>query len=290
MSLYQLLYAISQGSPINLDSLYRVMPSGIHPKDIFGDYEMVAKNKYKVSIVDQQKFMDLLTQSKAPTTRTEAAGHTLQSSHYLGCDSAYMLCFPLMPDLLSANGLTENHPASVENFRKDHQASLPRHLLSVASVRAQELPMLFKPTKHAILIENQDCFFDWQRLMPHFGSTVNMDECDIYFAGGKRILNPAFASFLKQYDNLYCAFDYDLDGLKMARGLMLKRYANTHVLVPDKLSLLEALFTFKPSSTARFLESLTICKDMNLLDLHETMSSTQHFMEQEALLGVPKPS
>jgi hypothetical protein len=224
---------------------------------------MVAKNRYIVNITDQSRFDELLEQSKAPTNRIEAATHALQSSHYIACDSAYMLCFPV---------------------------SSSRVLLPVACVRSQALPMQFRPAKYAVLIENQDCFFDWQLLMRHFASSVNVSECDIYFAGGKRILNPAMAQFLKQYETLYCAFDYDLDGLKMACSLITKQYAITHVLIPDRLTELSGLFTFKPASTERFLESLKQCEQMNLPDLRQVISTTQHFMEQEALLSVSKPS
>jgi hypothetical protein len=286
MSLHQLLYAISQGKAINLDSLHKALPSNVSPKDIFGENELVAKNKYIVSIVDRQRFDNLLAQSKAPATRAQAASHSLQSSHYVACDSAYMLCFPLHSAVSATQSAFKlNNLANAKSSAQENKIFLPRTLLSVASVRTQALPALFTPAKHAILIENQDCFFDWQKLICHFAETVNIGECDIYFAGGKRILNPAFAPFLMQYDNLYCAFDYDLDGLKMARSLITKQYADTKVLLPDTLSNLHTLFTFKPSSTQSFLESLKICKDMSLFDLNTVISATQHFMEQEALLS-----
>jgi hypothetical protein len=286
VSLYQLLDAIRQGKPINSGSLYKALPDHINTKEIFGEHEMVAKNKYIVEIVDQQRFEALLAQSRAPTTRAEAASHTLQSSHYVACDSSYMLCFPVNSYVSSLDNLfkqkkltnTDAPEPKFENIQR-------RNLLTVATIRRQILPMLFKPAKHAILIENQDCFFDWETLIQHFVSTLNESECDIYFAGGKRVLNTAFAPFLSKYDTLYCAFDYDLDGLKMARSLIRMNYADTRVLLPDNLVGLHSLFTFKPTSTKRFLESLEVCEDMNLLKLHEVISETQHFMEQEALLN-----
>ncbi|WP_395341850.1 hypothetical protein PN836_020265 [Ningiella sp. W23] len=290
MSLYQILYTISQGKPINLGSLHKALPSNINPQDIFGNNEMVAKNRYRVDVIDQSRFNDLLAQSKAPTTRREAASHALQSSHYKACDSAYMLCFPVGAEHTKELGHNYELAQGHDSLITDDEAQAPRQLLSVASVRSKALPMQFTSAKYAVLIENQDCFFDWQLLMRHFGTSVNVSECDIYFAGGKRILNPALAVFLKQYKRLYCAFDYDLDGLKMAKSIISKRYATTQVLIPDRLLELCNLFTFKPSSTAIFVEALKQCDDMNLAELSEVIRSTQHFMEQEALLSVLEPS
>lgn len=286
MSLYQLLYAISQGKPINLDSLHKALPKNIKANDIFGSNEMVAKNKYILNIIDQTKFDMLMAQSKAPITRIEAASHALQSSHYIACDSAYMLCFPVRVEGFELSERDDVTATNSNSSTKNIKSLKSRTLMPVASVRSHILPMQFTPAKSAILIENQDCFFDWQRLLQHFSSSVNVDECDIYFAGGKRILNPALAPFLRQYESLYCAFDYDLDGLKIARSLLNKHYADTQILIPDKLNQLSTLFTFKPASTQRFLDSLQQCDDMNLPVLREVISTTQHFMEQEALLSV----
>jgi hypothetical protein len=290
VSLYQLLYAISQGKPINLDSLHKALPKNIKANDIFGSNEMVAKNKYILNVIDQTKFDVLLAQSKAPITRIEAASHVLQSSHYIACDSAYMLCFPVRSKCFEVSERDDATATSSNSSTKNVKSLKSRTLTPVASVRSHILPMHFTPAKSAILIENQDCFFDWKRLMRHFSSSVNPGECDIYFAGGKRILNPAFAPFLRQYESLYCAFDYDLDGLKIARSLLNKQYADTQILIPDKLTQLSTLFTFKPSSTQRFLDSLHQCDDMNLPDLREVIRATQHFMEQEALLSVTEPA
>jgi hypothetical protein len=290
VSLYQLLYNISQGKPINLDSLHKALPKNIKANDIFGNNEMVAKNKYILNVIDQTKFDVLLAQSKAPVTRTEAASHVLQSSHYIACDSAYMLSFPVHAECFDELEPDDATAISYNSSTTNIKSLSSRTLMPVASVRSHILPMQFTPAKSAILVENQDCFFDWQRLMRHFSSSVNAGECDIYFAGGKRILNPALAPFLRQYESLYCAFDYDLDGLKIAKSLLNKQYADTQILIPDKLTQLSTLFTFKPASTQRFLDSLQQCDDMNLPELREVISATQHFMEQEALLSVIEPA
>ncbi|WP_371194623.1 hypothetical protein, partial [Glaciecola sp. SC05] len=134
MSLYQLLYAISQGKPINLDSLHKALPKNIKANDIFGSNEMVAKNKYILNVIDQTKFDVLLAQSKAPVTRTEAASHVLQSSHYIACDSAYMLCFPVPVDCLEVLERDEAIATGNNSSTKNIKSFNSRTLMPVASV------------------------------------------------------------------------------------------------------------------------------------------------------------
>ncbi|WP_371195470.1 hypothetical protein, partial [Glaciecola sp. SC05] len=134
MSLYQLLYAISQGKPINLRSLHKALPKNIKVNDIFGGNEMVAKNKYILNVIDQTKFDLLLAQSKAPVTRTEAASHVLQSSHYIACDSAYMLCFPVRAECLEVSARDDAITVSGNSSTENVKSLAYRTLMPVASV------------------------------------------------------------------------------------------------------------------------------------------------------------
>lgn len=289
MTLLKLLTNIQEGKPINVDSLLKVLPGNINWRTIFDANDKVAKNRYKVGILDPQAFALLLEQSQPPKTRSEAASHAIHSSHYVGCDSAYMLCYPASNEL--SLYVPSAHSVAVAQSTTAIQSSLrDRHLLTVASTNNQPLPSLFAPAKHAILIENQDCFFEWQRFMRHFRLSVDCSQCDVFYAGGKRILNSAFAPFLGQYENMYCAFDYDLDGLKIAKSLISKNYANTQILVPDELQSITTLFSFQPRKLETLLEAVSLSKAMGLIQLSEVIASTQHFMEQEALLTLSKPS
>lgn len=283
MSLNKLLINIQQGKPINVDSLRKAMPVNVDWRDIFDASQMVAKNKFKVTVIDSKRFSVLLSQSQLPASRAEAARHTFVSSHRVSCDSAYMLCFP------AQSVINLDHKNSKAGNTKSADA-LARNLLSVASVNKQALPSLFVAAKNAILIENQDCFFQWQAFTSHFQSSIDIHECDVFFAGGKRILNAAFAPFLQQYEHIYCAFDYDLDGLKMAQNVVSKAYTKTHIVLPDKLNSLAGLFVFEPQNLTKLIEAQRICKEMGLVELHNIFSTTKHFMEQEALLNITKPS
>lgn len=283
MSLIKLLTKIQQGKPINVDSLRKAMPNNIDWRDMFDASQMVANNKYKVTVIDNKKFSVLLEQSQLPASRAQAARHKFVSSHSVACDSAYMLCFPVQSDMALGHNNSNASGALGAN-------ALARNLLSVASVNKQALPSLFISAKNAILIENQDCFFQWQAFTSHFQSSIDIHECDVFFAGGKRILNNAFAPFLQQYEHLYCAFDYDLDGLKMAQNLVSKAHTKTYILLPDTLNRLSSLFVFEPQNLTKLIDAQRICKEMGLIELHNIFSTTKHFMEQEALLNITKPS
>jgi len=270
MTLHQLLLNIQQGKPVNFASVCKKLPKSHTWQSLFSP-EPVGNNKHLVSIIDRAAFALLVQQSKRASTREDAAIHNFASSHDIKCSSAYMLCFP----------------ANMPHLRKSHLKQAPRILSAVAVTNDFILPLPFKPAPNAILIENQDCFFEWRRLLEHYEDQIDLSDSDIYFSAGSRILNKSFAGLLKKYSYIDCAFDYDFAGLETAVLLHQRRYAELQFLVPGNLSQMHNLFKFKANSTKDVVNMIRLCEQLDMPELAAIISETRHFMEQEALLTLP---
>ncbi len=267
MNLTTLLLSIQQKKTVNFAQVIKKLPSTIHWQSLFSA-ELVAKNKHLVSILDAEAFETLLHHSQLAITRSQAASHLYESSHSVNCDSAYLLCFPVPTSILG-------------------KQMIDRDLTVAAVSQNKMLPLPFaKYAKHAILIENQDCFFQWQTLLSHFAQSIDLAHSDIYFSAGSRVLNPAFAELLSAYNSINCVFDYDLAGLQMTKVLTQRQYAPVRFLIPDTLNQYQSLFTFKPRSTKDIVTMIAICKQMALGELATIVAKQKCFMEQEALLTI----
>lgn len=271
MSLHTLLQKISDNKHVNFERLITLLPPQYKWSDLF-TITQANKKQYHVSIKDQAAFNTLIELATPAQSRASAAAHLLQSSHAVTCDSAYMLCFPAQPSSSTMSVTTDQLPQ-----RQLHCAATLNHTL---------LTFPYTPAKYAVLIENQDCFFQWHAFLEHFDCPVPIDECDIYFAGGKRILNDKLAPILAPYQALYCLFDYDYEGLHIASILQARYPKDVFFLTPAALSKLAHLFTFSPNSVTDWQQTLVLSQSLNLGELYELFVTTRQFMEQEALLSV----
>jgi hypothetical protein len=278
MQLHILLQKIKDKKPVNFDQVVKYLPAYINWNSIF-KVELSDKNKHCVDITDRAAFDILFKQSLQPETRSHAASSTISSSHDVKCDSAYMLCFP---------ALSPNNDNAVDT--KDSENNATRMLSALAISQNALLPLPFKPAQQAILIENQDCFFQWRAFIAHYKDLVDLPESDIFFAGGSRVLNPGLHPILRQYRHIKCLFDYDLAGLKTAHLLQqtLQKIGLQSIayLVPNDLSPYESLFTFLPQSAASLAAMLRLCDSYQLYELKNMIQTRKRFMEQEAMLTI----
>ena len=268
MKLAQLLQKVAQQQPINFKLLVDSLPTHINWNDLFS-VEQTAKNRHRVSIKNHTAFEALLRQSLPPSSRSEAAAHHYASSHDIKCDSAYLLCLPAT--LRTANSQLSDILANVKVVMTQYN---------------KMQPLSFKPFETAILIENQDCFFQFDRLLSHYAKQIDISHSDIYFSAGSRILNDAFSELLSQYNTRMCLFDYDLAGLDIMRTLRNKYDGETRYVLPDNILTMQQLFTFFPKETKHLSNMLDLCKQESLHDLTHVITQTKMFMEQEALLHI----
>lgn len=286
MQLHSLLQNIKDNKPVNFDQVVKRLPAFINWSDVF-NVEVLSTNKYAVEIKDPTLFNILFEQSKQPLTRAQAASATSFSSHDIKCESAYMLCFPAA---YSSQGAEQNANKTEKTI--EQHSDQARVLSAVAVSQQVRLPMPFPPAKQAILIENQDCFFQYQRLLNHYESQVDLAQSDIYFAGGLRILNNDLRCILEQYSHINCLFDYDLVGVQMALSLRDKLQHPTHTknsvtvdyLILANIKQYAPLFTFLPNSTKSMASMLALCRAHSMHTLADVVNASKHFMEQEALL------
>lgn len=275
MQLHTLLHNIKHNKPVNFDQVVKRMPSYVDWRRVFF-VELCGKNKHSVEIIDHGLFDLLVKENELPLNRAHAASLVQSSSHDVKCDSAYMLCFPAPPLQMEAEDTANS---KLETMKE-------RTLSAVAVSQKVALPMSFKPAKHAILIENQDCFFQFSAFIQHYRGLLDLSNSDIYFSGGSRILNEDLRLVLVQYAHIKCLFDYDLAGLKTAQLLVSKGYHNVEYLLPNNLKNYASLFTFVPPSPASLSAMLNLCETQNLSALAHIISRNKRFMEQEAMLTI----
>ncbi len=259
MTLHQLLQKISEGQAINFTQLLHKLPKNVDWQSCFSA-ELVTKNRYKVKVLNQGAFNELLQSSMPATSREAAANHLLQSTHDLKCDSAFMLCIPNVK-ISELSSLTDIHC-----------------LYSMG----EHLTFTYKPANAAILIENQDCFFHWQRTLRHFDFASDSPNLDIYFSAGKQVLNSKFAELWPQYNEVYCVFDYDLEGLKIYQSLVTHNTNIFHYLVPKAYDL--NWFKLVPKRMQDLSEAIRLADSLCLPSLADYFRRSKRFMEQEALL------
>lgn len=259
MTLRSILTKIANGKALNFAQVVKALPSSYAWSDIFIP-ELVSKNRYLVSIKNQTLFDELLLLSEAPEGRVNAAAHPLYDSHSVSCDSVYKLVFPA--------------------FKRGKESVLE----AIAILDDKLLAMPFEPSESLILIENQDCFFRYQRLLPLFAEQLPNTPTDVVFSAGKQILDYRLLPFLNQYKAVFCLFDYDYFGLLIFKHLQLRLQGSANYLLPDKLFKIAELFSFKPNNTAEFLKAVELANELECAELAKQFITSKHFMEQEALL------
>lgn len=266
MTLYALLLKIANGELVNFNQVVKKLPSDFEWNDIFAP-ELVSPNKFSVQIKDIARFEKLLIVSCEPTKREYAASHQLMDSHAIKCESAYKLIFPHI--VINKDEVTHN------------QFSKLNTLIFLAD---NIQPLTFAQSKQAVLIENQDCFFRYEKFLKLFVEQLPNGPFDVIFSAGSQILDKRFKRYLEKYERLYCLFDYDYAGLAIFQNISSTISSHCHFLLPDESYEIDQLFTFKPISTNHYLRALNLANVLNLPALATSFENSKKFMEQEALL------
>lgn len=254
-TLMSLLYDIEQGKPINFSRLVSLLPDGIDWQELF-EPKPFGKKAYIVTIKDSAAFDALLSSIVPPKNREAAAVSSFYDTHDLSCASGYLLVYP----------------------------ACTRKLTPVTVINLVRQPPPFECATKAVLIENQDCFFNWEILCQSFDKQIDIQTCDMILTSGNKIQAKLYLSMLNQYAELYCMFDYDWAGFSNAAHIQKKSTAKVEFLLPDDLSNMTSLFKKKPENQAHFIKLLDATKNLKYNVLHEVLVKTLCHMEQEALL------
>lgn len=187
---------------------------------------------YQVVIVDSEAFTELCKYAGPVDKSSRSAASTSGNTHATNVDGA----------LLVASDATSPVPY---NYVLRHSSSPPT-----------------PPKRHAMLIENLECFLDfkavYQFAVQKCGITYPEDEIEFIWAAGNGISNKLIIPYLKLFTGrVLCVFDMDFGGLKIYANLLSGGldHENTIYLTPNDLA--ERLKISRRKASSKELDALS---------------------------------
>ncbi|WP_417517491.1 hypothetical protein [Marinobacter sp.] len=251
---------IHAGKAINFEAFLKKLPDDIarRHRDYFA-VEKVGPQKWRVSCLEDGLLERLEVAAVKPENRSQAAGQG--DSHRHATDHAFLLVYHSFLDGPRPEVIMLSPKGAVCNF---------------------------KPKKFALLVENEQNFFDNVRMLGFLGEctgdTFSLDNCDVILGSGNRVTRPLVLDWLGQYDSLFCAFDYDLGGLKMFGSIHRYLGGKAQFAQPIHWHSWYGSFRKTPGTTERFVQAIAAAECFGFEGLAEAFRKTGHFMEQETIL------
>tara|TARA_R110002111_G_scaffold52584_6_gene91655 strand:- start:6545 stop:7330 length:786 start_codon:yes stop_codon:yes gene_type:complete len=251
---------IRDGKAINFEAFLKKLPddiAGRHWK--YFSVEKVGAQKWRVSCLEDGLLERLEMVAVKPESRSQAASQG--DSHRHAPDHAFLLVYH-----------------SLQKGQRPEVVMLSR----------EGAVCNFKSKKFGLLVENEQNFFDNTRMLEFLGEcegdNFSLDNCDVILGSGNRVTRPLVLDWLGQYDSLFCAFDYDLGGLKMFGSI--KRYLGdkAHFAQPIHWHQWHNAFRKTPGSSERFAQAIAAAESFGFDGLAVAFRKTGHFMEQEMIL------
>jgi len=256
------LTAIGQGKPINYPLLLKLLPKdiGVDHHHLF-ETTKVSLNRYQVKVIDQALFNQLVAEhTQVVTNRVDAA--MAGDSHQVATSYGFLLVYHQQ--------LSSDRP-------------------DVVVTGKQGFSQGFSPKGTLLIIENQENFFLFNRLLGIFGDfygqPLGLSDCDIVYGAGNQINKALNFSFFEQYHTLLCAFDYDFGGLSMFKRLKQQVSGDVQLLQPDDFTPWHHGFRRQPNDQQIWRDAVVLAKSLGFDALAQTMTKTRAFMEQEVFLA-----
>ncbi len=264
--LVKYLQQIAAGKPVNYQKLLGLLPPAFYQQrnELFR-VRASGAGKWQVQIADAELFAALMVSAEQPKDRITASQQG--DSHRATTSASFLLiyhqqaAFP-RPDVVLAQGQTDG------------------------TVR---LSYGFTPKRRLLLVENEENFFRYQQVLPlgklMQATEFSLDNMDIALAAGSRVGSALLQPFLSQYQQIWCAFDYDAAALELYDHLA-KRYGRSlQFLAAPDLSPWYAKFQALPKTPAQLVKAVELARLHRLDGLAEAFLVTKHFLEQEVLLA-----
>jgi len=260
--LQKLLLHIEQGKPVNYQKLLQLLPPAFYQQrqQLFKVNSRGA-GKWQVQVADAGLFAELKQSAATPADRITASWQG--DSHQAPTSHSYLLVFHDQlphgrPDLVLASGNT-----------------------------SVQLSYGFQAKPTLILIENEENFFAWRQVLTLTGQMLaqpfTLAQCDVALAAGSRIGSALLTPFLQQYQQIFCAFDFDAAGLEIFDHLH-KRYGTKVTLVcPPDLTPWQHGFRAS-AKPAQLDKALALAEQHHLFGLVAAFRQHKAFLEQEILL------
>jgi len=254
------LQKILRGQPINYEAFLRKLPEHFRRRhrELFAT-EKVQANRWVVTVLDQPTFAELQNVAETPLSRVDAAKKG--NSHRHGTDVSFLLVYH--------QGLTSSRP-------------------DVVVIGNDSVDIGFHPARSVLVVENERNFYQYPQMLNFaseaLGARLELAKCDVVLGGGNRITRGAILDWLKGYDDVFCAFDYDAGGLQMFSTIAAALGDKAKFVQPANWQLWQDQFCKIPDSTERFTKALSLAKGFGFLSLAEAFRATGKFMEQETIL------
>ena len=259
MNIQQYINQIKAKKPINFSRFIGLLPELYNKqKHKFFDITLQAPQRWLVTCTTET-MQDIETLALRPSSRIQAA--EMGDSHQLSVSSGFLLVY---------------HDA-LSDIRPD-----------VVYLEQDSYLQGFKPKKNLLIVENEENFFlptIMLKLAEKFTQRqFDLTNMDIVLGSGTRATSALARSWYQQYENIYCAFDYDLAGLKMYRALKTNLTTSVQFLQPHSYGEYEHYFKMDPKKHSKLMECINLAEQLGFTALAETVQKHKKFMEQEMLL------
>ncbi|WP_100640812.1 hypothetical protein [Marinobacter salexigens] len=251
---------ILRGQPINYEAFLKKLPEpfrGRH-RHLFATKKVQA-NRWLITVLDETAFAELQNVMETPGSRVEAA--MKGNSHRHGTGVSFLLVYH--------QGLDSNRPDVV--------------VIGKASVDAG-----FQQARSVLVVENERNFYHYRQMLSFasmaLGRHLALAECDVVLGGGNRITRGAVLEWLKGYEDVFCAFDYDAGGLQMFSTMTAPLADRVHFVQPSNWQPWLSRFRKAPDTTERFTRAIGLAEGLGFVSLAEAFRKTGKFMEQELVL------
>ena len=254
------LQKILQGQPINFEAFLKKLPEQFRfrHRELFAT-EKVQPNRWVVRVLDETAFAELQNVSQAPVSRVDAAKKG--NSHRHGTQVSFLLVYH--------QGLASSRP-------------------DVAIIGKDSVDVGFRRASSVLLVENERNFYQYPQMLDFasgaLGKHLELSNCDVVLGGGNRITRGAILDWLKGYEDVFCAFDYDAGGLQMFSTIAASLGNKAAFVQPADWQPWLARFCKIPDSTERFTRAVSLAEGLGFVALAEAFRSTGKFMEQEMIL------
>lgn len=254
------LQKILRGQPINYEAFLKKLPESFRRRhsDMFAT-ERVQANRWVVTVRDETAFAQLQNTAEAPASRVDAAKKG--NSHRHGTDVSFLLAYH--------QGLASSRP-------------------DVVVIGNDSVDIGFHRARSVLVVENERNFYQYRQMLNFaseaLGQRLAFAECDVVLGGGNRITRGAILDWLRGYEDVFCAFDYDAGGLQMFSTMAASLNDKARFVQPTDWQPWLDRFCKVPDSTERFTRALSLAEVLGFVSLAEAFRTTGKFMEQEMVL------
>jgi len=254
------LQKILLGQPINYEAFLKKLPDQFRRRhrDMFVT-EKVQANRWLVTVQDEAAFAELQSVAEAPVSRIDAAKKG--DSHRHGTEVSFLLVYH--------RGLASSRP-------------------DVVVIESDSVDIGFQRAGSVLVVENERNFYQYPQMLQFageaLGRALHLADCDVVLGGGNRITRGAILDWLKSYEDVFCAFDYDAGGLQMFSTMAASLGDKATFVQPSDWHPWRTRFCKVPDSTERFTKAVSLAEGLGFLSLAETFRTTGKFMEQEMIL------